>query len=102
MNCCLGTSAQQENSRSAGALQHSSRQEAYPAAQAEAQLAANLALLQQAHEATDDKRNMPDESDSNMFGIVEGSGAKAAPPRWVPPQDQTGDGRTRLNDLLGY
>ena len=102
MKCCLGTSAQQEKSRSTGALQHSSRQKVYPAAQAEAHLAADLALLQQAHEATDDERATPDESDSNMFGIVEGSGAKGAPPRWVPPQDQTGDGRTRLNDLLGY
>ena len=43
------------------------------------------------------------EAEEEDAGIAAGEGADPqAPPSWAPPSGQTGDGRTSLNDKLGY
>ena len=65
------------------------------AAAAEAALAADLALLQrQAQAGGDPDRGAAGASDAGR------AGDEAA--AWRPPEGQKGDGRTSLNDLLGY
>jgi hypothetical protein len=43
--------------------------------------------VQESENGEDDKNMGPD---------------KATEAEWKPPENQTGDGRTKLNDLLGY
>lgn len=65
------------------------------AAAAEAALAADLVLLQrQAQVGGNPDRGNADASDAGH------AGDEAA--AWRPPEGQKGDGRTSLNDLLGY
>lgn len=61
-------------------------------------LLADLALLQGARVAG---TNIEDDSEA---GPMDGNAAQQADGagQWKPPEDQRGDGRTKLNDLLGY
>ena len=61
-------------------------------------LLADLALLQGARVAGS---NVEDGSEA---GPMDGNAAQQADGagQWKPPEDQRGDGRTKLNDLLGY
>jgi hypothetical protein len=57
-------------------------------------LLANLALLQKGTSGLDEGNN----EDAVAADASESVGA----PAWKPPEGQRGDGRTKLNDLLGY
>ena len=65
------------------------------AAAAEAALAADLALLQRRAQAGGD-------TDRGAAGAPEAGRAGDEAAAWRPPEGQKGDGRTSLNDLLGY
>ena len=62
---------------------------------AEAQLAADLALLQRTAQSGGD-------AGRGKAGGPEAGGAGDGGASWRPPEGQKGDGRTSLNDLLGY
>lgn len=66
------------------------------AASAEAQLAMDLALLQGARLEVEDQ-DEGGKPGRNLSGDTVGEDGV-----WRPPQGQSGDGRTTLNDLLGY
>ncbi len=60
-------------------------------------LIADLALLQRGAMSLADAEELPEGAAVEADGA--GSGEE---PVWQPPQGQRGDGRTKLNDALGY
>ncbi len=62
-------------------------------------LLASLALLQRGGRPSDGE----DLAEDNPVGdLAVGENGSATAPQWQPPQGQKGDGRTKLNDALGY